>query len=64
MWNDDYMEFLIEKVWKINNPVDLIDFGCGIGFMGLMLLPLLPKGSTYTGIDIKACLKNVCDSAI
>jgi len=56
MWNDDYMEFLVERVWKINKPVDVIDFGCGIGFMGLMLLPLLPKGSTYTGIDINKTL--------
>ena len=56
MWNDDYMEFLIEKVWKINKPVNIVDFGCGVGFMGLMLLPLLPKGSAYTGIDISADL--------
>ena len=56
MWNDDYMEFLVEKVWKINKPVNIIDFGCGVGFMGLMLLPILPKGSTYTGIDISADL--------
>jgi 2-polyprenyl-3-methyl-5-hydroxy-6-metoxy-1,4-benzoquinol methylase len=56
MWNDDYMEFLIEKVWKINKPVDIIDFGCGVGFMGLMFLPLLPKGSAYTGIDINKTL--------
>ena len=54
MWNDDYMEFLIEKVWRIDKPVNVVDFGCGVGFMGLMLLPLLPKGSTYTGIDISA----------
>lgn len=51
-WNNDYMEFLIEKVWKIKEPISIIDFGCGIGFLGELLLPLLPKGSTYTGIDI------------
>ncbi|MCL2773205.1 MAG: class I SAM-dependent methyltransferase [Oscillospiraceae bacterium] len=56
MWNDDYMEFLIEKVWKINTPVNIVDFGCGVGFMGLVFLPLLPKGSTYTGIDINKIL--------
>lgn len=33
-WNKDYMEFLIEKVWKIAKPVSIIDFGCGIGFLG------------------------------
>lgn len=51
-WNNDYMEFLIEKVWKITEPVSIIDFGCGIGFLGELLLPLLPDGSVYTGIDI------------
>lgn len=51
-WNKDYMEFLIEKVWKITKPVSIIDFGCGIGFLGELLLPLLPSGSTYAGIDI------------
>ena len=51
MWNQDYMAFLVEKVWRIRTPVDIVDFGCGMGFLGAMLLPLLPKGSTYTGID-------------
>ena len=49
--NSDYFEFLIEKVWKIEKAVDIVDFGCGFGFMGILLLPLLPQGSTYTGID-------------
>lgn len=57
-WNDDYMEFLVEKVWKITKPVSIIDFGCGIGFLGELLLPILPKGSTYTGIDIGDKLLN------
>lgn len=51
MWNDDYLKFLIEQVWKITGPVDVLDCGCGFGYMGIMLLPLLPEGSTYTGID-------------
>ncbi|WP_342418621.1 class I SAM-dependent methyltransferase [Paenibacillus sp. FSL H8-0168] len=50
-YNDDYLEFLIQKVWKINKPVKIIDYGCGFGYLGLKLLPLLPNGSTYTGID-------------
>lgn len=50
-YNDDYLEFLVQRVWKIENPVDLIDYGCGYGYLGLKLLPLLPEGSTYTGID-------------
>lgn len=51
-WNKDYLMFLIDKVWKIKEPVSIVDFGCGIGFLGELLLPLLPKGSSYTGVDI------------
>lgn len=51
MWNDDYMIFLINYVWKIIEPVNIIDYGCGLGYLGSLMMPLLPKGSTYTGID-------------
>ena len=54
MWNDDYMRFLVEQVWKIDRPVDVLDCGCGFGYMGMMLMPLLPEGSTYTGLDFNA----------
>lgn len=50
--NDDYMEFLVDRVWGIKTPVSIVDFGCGIGYLGELLMPILPKGSTYTGIDI------------
>lgn len=50
-YNDDYLEFLIQSVWKISDPVRIVDYGCGYGFLGLKLLPLLPEGSTYTGLD-------------
>lgn len=50
-YNDDYMEFLVSKVWGVARPVHVIDFGCGFGHLGLRLMPLLPEGSTYTGID-------------
>ncbi len=50
-WNEDYLEFLVEKVWKIERPVRILDCGCGFGYVGQMLLPLLPEGSSYTGID-------------
>ena len=50
-YNDDYLAFLVKSVWKISKPVHMIDFGCGYGYLGLKLLPLLPKGSKYTGID-------------
>lgn len=52
MWNTDYMEFLITKVWKIDKPVSVLDCGCGFGFLGLLIMPFLPEGSTYTGIDM------------
>lgn len=51
IWNDDYLEFLVQRVWKIDRPVRVIDYGCGLGYMGGLLLPALPPGSTYTGID-------------
>jgi len=51
-WNSDYMKFLIEQVWKIDKPVNVLDCGCGFGFLGILIMPFLPKGSTYTGIDL------------
>ncbi|MDF2685250.1 MAG: Methyltransferase type 12 [Clostridia bacterium] len=54
--NTDYIEFLIQKVWCIDSAVDVVDFGCGFGYIGLLLLPLLPQGSTYTGIDFSEVL--------
>jgi len=50
-FNDDYAEFLVKNVWKIDRPVNVLDCGCGLGFLGSLFLPYLPKGSTYTGID-------------
>ncbi|PEB56097.1 methyltransferase [Bacillus pseudomycoides] len=50
-YNDDYLCFLVNSVWKISKPVHIIDYGCGYGYLGLKLLPLLPIGSKYTGID-------------
>ena len=55
-WNDDYLEFLVSKVWNIDHPVKVVDYGCGYGFLGMKLLPLLPAGSTYTGVDISEVL--------
>ncbi len=50
-WNDDYLEFLVRNVWKVESQVDVIDFRCCEGYLGQQLLEILPKGSTYTGID-------------
>jgi ubiquinone/menaquinone biosynthesis C-methylase UbiE len=49
--NDDYLEFLVTKVWKLDKPVSIVDFGCGFGYLGTKLMPLLPHGSSYTGVD-------------
>lgn len=51
LWNDDYMHFLIRDVWKINQPITVLDCGCGYGALGLLLMPLLPAGSQYVGVD-------------
>lgn len=51
MWNEDYMQFLISNVWQINKPITVLDCGCGYGALGLRLLPMLPEGSKYIGID-------------
>lgn len=51
-WNDDYFEFLVKNVWGFRKPVDILDFGCGYGFLGMKLLPILPKGSSYTGVEL------------
>ncbi len=49
--NDDYLEFLVTKVWRIDQPSRVVDFGCGSGRFGQMLMPYMPHGSTYTGFD-------------
>ncbi len=50
-YNVDYVRFLVNTVWKITKPVHIVDFGCGYGYLGLLLMPLLPGGSKYTGVD-------------
>lgn len=50
-WNDDYLCFLVRNVWKIDIPVNIVEFRCGEGYFGKQLLELLPVGSTYTGVD-------------
>ena len=51
-WNEDYFAFLVKEVWKLDKPVELLDFGCGFGFLGMKFMPLLPKGSRYIGIEL------------
>ncbi|MBK1812791.1 DNA (cytosine-5-)-methyltransferase [Clostridium sp. YIM B02505] len=50
-WNDDYLSFIVNNVWRIESPVDIIEFRCGDGYFGKQLLDFLPKGSSYTGVD-------------
>lgn len=63
-WNEDYLSFLIRQVWKIEEPVSILDCGCGDGSFGRLLLALLPEGSKYTGIDFNGLLieegRNAC----
>lgn len=49
--NEDYLEFLVSRVWKFEGPCGLAELGCGCGKIGLKLMPLLARGSTYTGLD-------------
>ena len=51
-WNEDYFSFLVKEVWKLQKPVHILEYGCGSGFLGRKLLPLLPEGSSYTGIEL------------
>ena len=39
--NDDYLEFLVNKVWDLNDPYRLIEFGCGAGKMGMKSILLI-----------------------
>lgn len=51
-YNEDYLAFLVRDVWKLDRPMKILDCACGYGYLGLQLMPLLPQGSTYTGVDI------------
>lgn len=51
--NQDYWQFLVRDVWRIDRrPCSIVDFGCGFGWAGLLLMPMLAPGSDYTGIDL------------
>ena len=50
--NQDYIAFLVEHVWQIQEPMKVLDCGCGLGFLASVLMPLLPPGSAYHGIDL------------
>ena len=52
--NEDYLEFLVTRVWKLDQVCRLAEFGCGFGKMGFQLMPWLVQGSTYAGIDVSS----------
>ena len=55
--NEDYWRFLVRDVWGMaDGPRRVVDFGCGFGWMGLFLTPMLAVGSEYTGLDRSAAL--------
>ena len=54
--NEDYLEFLVRSVWKLDQACRLVEFGCGAGKIGLQLIRFLASGSSYTGIDQSAKL--------
>jgi ubiquinone/menaquinone biosynthesis C-methylase UbiE len=55
--NEDYWRFLVREVWRIGDrPCSIVDFGCGFGWGGLFLMPLLAPGSEYTAIDLSGPL--------
>jgi ubiquinone/menaquinone biosynthesis C-methylase UbiE len=55
--NEDYWRFLVRDVWGVDKrPCSIVDFGCGAGWIGLFLMPMLGPGSDYTGIDRSAPL--------
>jgi SAM-dependent methyltransferase len=50
--NEDYWRFLVREVWRLDRaPIRMLDIGCGYGWAGLFLLPMLAPGSHYTGLD-------------
>lgn len=63
-WNNDYIEFLVKEVWKINEPVKVLDCGCGYAHLSAMLMPLLPQGSSYTGVDFSTALTEQAEKLI
>ena len=45
--NEDYWRFLVRDVWRIaEDPLRVVDFGCGFGWAGQFLMPMLAPGAT------------------
>lgn len=63
-WNEDYVGFLIRDVWKISKPVNVLDCGCGYAHMAAMMIPHLPDGSSYTGVDFSTALAEQAEKVL
>lgn len=55
-FHSEYVEYLIKSVFNICKPIQILDCGCGYGYLARLLLQHLPEGSTYTGVDFAANL--------
>jgi SAM-dependent methyltransferase len=51
-FNDDYLRFYFVQVLGLRDPVRVVDFGCGVGYLGVKLLRIMGGGVTYTGVDL------------
>jgi SAM-dependent methyltransferase len=52
-WNVDFLQLILRRL-AIEQPVRLLDAGCGQGHWGQLLGQLLPAGSSVTGMDREA----------
>lgn len=63
-WNNDYLGFLVREVWKIKKPVSVLDCGCGYSYFAPMIMELLPKGSSYTGVDFSSSISEQAEKLL
>lgn len=56
-WNMDYLSFIVHELWKISKPIVMAEVSCGNGQFAELILPLLPKGSTYIGYEKSGILR-------
>ena len=67
-WNEDYFEFLLEKVWKIKEPIDILDIWeyccCNTCHKEVHIRELIFQLSCYNMekncLKIKKCLQHLC----
>lgn len=51
LFRDDYISY-VENWLKLRPNSSILDYGCGIGFLGQIFWPYIRDQGTYTGIDI------------